>query len=140
MTASQTRAREIAEEAHRGQIKKTGGLVIDHVSRVAARVADDEARTVAWLHDVVEKAPAWTLDRLREEGFPCTILAAVDALTKRPGEEHGDLIRRAAGNPLARQVKCADLEDNLAEALRAGRDGSKYRHGLEILACQRRPE
>lgn len=133
MTGDVDAARKIAEQAHEGQIKKTGGRVIDHVARVAASVDGCEETMVAWLHDVVEKAPNWTLDRLRQEGFSEAVVAAVEALTKRPGEPHAELVRRAANNLLACSVKRADLKDNLAEAKRTGRDGSKYKQGLLIL-------
>ncbi|MCF6370282.1 metal-dependent phosphohydrolase [Rhizobium halophilum] len=129
------KAQNIATQAHQGQLKKTGGLVLEHVARVAASVSGREKKTVAWLHDVVEKAPEWTLARLRKEGFPEAILLAVDALTKKPGESHEDLVRRAAENDLARSVKRADLTDNLVEAERTGHDPEKYRAGLRILDC-----
>ena len=133
MTAGVDRARQIAERSLQGQTKKTGGLVIEHVSRVAGSVSGETETTVAWLHDVLERAPDWSLARLRQEGFAEEVIEAVDALTKRPGEDHADLVRRGARNALARTIKRADLADNLTEAERTGRDGSKYRIGLEIL-------
>ncbi len=41
-----------------------------------------------------EKAPGWTLERLAKEGFREDILAAVDAMTKRVGEDYFDFVRR----------------------------------------------
>ncbi|MGO8514004.1 metal-dependent phosphohydrolase, partial [Rhizobium ruizarguesonis] len=76
-------------------------------------VSGDETRTVAYLHDVVEKGSGWTLARLREEGFPPAIISAVNALTRRPAEPDDDFVRRAASNPLSLPVKRADLDDNL---------------------------
>lgn len=133
MTDKLDRARQIAQQAHEGQTKKSGGLVIDHVARVASNVHGREEAIVAWLHDVLERAPDWTLERLRQEGFSDQIVRAVDALTKRPGEDHGALVHRASTDGLAHSVKLADLADNLAEAERSGRDGSKYKAGLLIL-------
>lgn len=133
MTAGVERARQIAEQSLQGQTKKTGGLVIDHVSRVAGFVSGDAEKTVAWLHDVLERSPDWSLARLRQAGFAEDVIAAVNALTKRPGEDHADLVRRGAQDALARTVKRADLTDNLREAERAGLDGNKYRKGLELL-------
>ncbi len=134
MTASVERARTIAEEAHAGQIKrKTGEPVLRHVARVATSVSTEDEKTVAWLHDVVECAPDWSLDRLRSDGFADNIIAAVDALTKREGESHPALVRRAAGNALARSIKEADLRDNLAAARKAGADTAKYEEGLRLL-------
>ena len=35
------------------------------------------------------------------------------AFTRREGESYEDFIQRSESNPLARQVKIADLEDNM---------------------------
>ncbi|MGO8484841.1 hypothetical protein AB9F39_37245, partial [Rhizobium leguminosarum] len=57
----------------------------------------------------VEKGNGWTLDRLREEGFPPAIISAVNALKRRLDEPDDDFVRRAASNQLALPVKRADL-------------------------------
>ncbi|OWV72934.1 metal-dependent phosphohydrolase [Rhizobium sp. R339] len=126
-------AMQIAMEAHKGQADKTGKPYFEHCQRVAFLVSGDEAKTVAYLHDVVEKGSGWTLDRLKEEGFPPAIISAVDALTQRPDEPDDDFVRRAASNPLALPVKRADLEDNLQQAEQAGKKTEKYQRGLDIL-------
>ena len=100
---------QIALEAHEAQADKTGRPYFEHCQRVALLVSGDEARIVAYLHDVVEKGRNWTLDRLREEGFPPAIISAVDAMTRRAGEPDDAFVRRAASNPLALPVKKADL-------------------------------
>lgn len=102
----------IAVEAHRGQKDRAGAPYVLHPLRLMSRMWTDAARIVAVLHDVVEDSD-WTLDRLRAAGFPEEMVSAVDALTKREGEDYEGLIRRAAGNALAREVKLADLEDNM---------------------------
>ncbi|RFB88495.1 metal-dependent phosphohydrolase [Rhizobium leguminosarum bv. trifolii] len=124
---------QIALDAHEGQTDKTDRPFFEHCQRVALLVSGDETRTVAYLHDVVEKASGWTLDRLREEGFPPAIVAAVDALTRRPDETEDDFVRRAASNPLALPVKQADLEDNLRQAEQAGKKTEKYQRSLDLL-------
>ncbi|MBX4976884.1 HD domain-containing protein [Rhizobium lentis] len=126
-------AMQIAIEAHKGQVDKTGQPFFEHCQRVALLVSGDEARTVAYLHDVAEKGSGWTLDRLREEGFPPAIISAVDALTRRPDEPEDEFVRRAAANPLALPVKQADLEDNLRQAEQAGKNTEKYQRGLDLL-------
>ena len=123
----------IATQAHQGQSSKTGGPFIDHVRRVAENVAGEDEKQVAWLHDVVEKGPGWTFERLREEGFSDAIVDAVDAMSKRDGEEYFAFVRRSIENPLARPVKRADLTDNLAQMRQMGGDGSKFAEGLRIL-------
>ena len=66
----------------------------------------------AVLHDVVEDTPV-TIDHLRGEGFSEEILHAIECLTHRDGETYDDFILRAQTSPIARQVKIADLEDNM---------------------------
>ncbi|EJC83508.1 hypothetical protein Rleg4DRAFT_6746 [Rhizobium leguminosarum bv. trifolii WSM2297] len=124
---------QIALDAHEGQADQTDRPYFEHCQRVALLVSGDETRTVAYLHDVAEKGNGWTLDRLREEGFPPAIISAVDALTRRTDEADDDFVRRAASNPLALPVKQADLEDNLRQAEQAGKNTEKYQRGLDLL-------
>jgi (p)ppGpp synthase/HD superfamily hydrolase len=77
-----------------------------------ARVDGAHARMAAVLHDLVEDTE-WTLERLREEGFPEDVVTAVDHLTRRDDETYMEFCARAATHPLARSVKLADLADNL---------------------------
>jgi (p)ppGpp synthase/HD superfamily hydrolase len=102
----------IAVTAHEGQKDRYGAPYIFHPLRVMARVQTAREKTVAILHDVVEDTD-WTFEKLRREGFPEEIISALDCLTKREKEPYEDLVRRSAGNPLARPVKIADLEDNM---------------------------
>lgn len=106
------RAIAIAATAHAGQINKDGTAYILHPLRVMMRVDGVPAKMAGILHDVVEDTE-WTIERLREEGFPEDVLAAVEALTHREGEEYFAYVARAGANALARAVKLADLEDNM---------------------------
>ena len=106
------KAISIAVEAHRGQQDKTGAPYILHPLSVMGRVEGETEKIVAVLHDVVEDT-AWTLVKLKGEGFPDEILTALDCVTKREGESYEDFVKRAASNPVARRVKLADLEDNM---------------------------
>lgn len=127
------KAAEIAAAAHLGQFSKTGTPFLDHVRRVAESVTGDEEVLVAWLHDVVEKGPGWTFQRLRDEGFSERVIEAVDAMSKREGEDYFEFVRRSIANPLARPVKRADLADNLLQMRQIGGDGAKFAEGLRIL-------
>ena len=109
--ATLERAIEIAAKAHAGQVDKAGQPYVLHPLRMMLAVATPEARMAAVLHDVVEDT-AVTLDDLRAEGFPASVLEAVEALTKREGEDYEAFIRRVSPNPIAREVKLADLRDN----------------------------
>ena len=106
------KAISIAVEAHRGQKDKSGAPYILHPLSVMSRVAGETEKIVAVLHDVVEDTP-WTMEALRREGFPDEVLTALDCVTKREGEAYDDFVKRSGSNPVARQVKLADLEDNM---------------------------
>ena len=107
------------------------------------RLTDPDARVVALLHDVVEDTGV-TLDDLAALGFPAAVLAGVDAVTRRKDakeeeEDYFDFVRRAAADPLGRQVKRADLLDNLDES-RIPNPGpedyarfAKYRRALALM-------
>lgn len=105
------RAIAIATQAHAGQVDKAGEPYIEHPLRVMRAMTTEPERIVAVLHDVVEDTTV-TLEQLRDEGFSEDVLAAVDALTKRPGESRMQAAARAKLNPIARRVKLADNADN----------------------------
>jgi (p)ppGpp synthase/HD superfamily hydrolase len=105
------RAIALAAASHAGQVDKAGAPYILHPLRVMLRQTGTDERIAAVLHDTVEDC-GWTPERLRQEGFSAAVVAAVEALTKRPGEEYESAIRRAAADPIARAVKLADLADN----------------------------
>jgi len=121
------RAVFIAVQAHAGAKDKAGEAYILHPLRMMLKMRTETERIVAVLHDVVEDSD-WTLEGLREEGFAEEVLTAVDHLTKRPGEEYEDFVRRAVRDPLALCVKIADLEDNLDQTrLKEPTDQDKVR-------------
>jgi (p)ppGpp synthase/HD superfamily hydrolase len=67
----------------------------------------------AVLHDVIEDTEVG-LGRLWEADLPDDVVAAVVALTHRPDESYEQYIEKVARDGLAREVKLADLADNLA--------------------------
>ena len=106
------RALEIATRAHEGQTDKAGHVYIHHPVRVAERCQDPRAKVVALLHDTIEDTYV-TPDYLRDQGFPEEIIEGVLSVTKHQGEAYDEFVRRASQNPLGRDVKKADLEDNM---------------------------
>jgi (p)ppGpp synthase/HD superfamily hydrolase len=102
----------IAAQAHKGQKDKAGAPYLLHPLRMMLRMDSEVAMMAAVLHDVVEDT-GWTLEQLREEGFSDEVLEAVDCLTHRDGESYQEFVGRVQTNPIARQVKIADLEDNM---------------------------
>jgi GTP diphosphokinase / guanosine-3',5'-bis(diphosphate) 3'-diphosphatase len=106
------RAIAIAAAAHAGQLDKAGVPYILHPLRVMLAVQSDDERIAAVLHDVVEDTGV-TLAELQAQGFSPPVLAAIEALTKRPGETRLQAAARAAGDRIARRVKLADNAENM---------------------------
>jgi GTP diphosphokinase / guanosine-3',5'-bis(diphosphate) 3'-diphosphatase len=66
----------------------------------------------AALRDVVEDTSV-TFQELAAEGFPDEVIAAVRALTKTKGEARLVAAKRTAEHFIARNVKLADVLDNM---------------------------
>lgn len=106
------KALAIATKAHEGQTDKSGVPYILHPIRVSNRCKTDEERIVAILHDTIEDTDV-TPDYLLSEGFPKNIVEAVLSVTRNEGESYEDFVIRSKQNPIGRQVKIHDLEDNM---------------------------
>ena len=125
-------AKSIATIAHLGQTRWDKSIpYITHPEAIAATFDNPKLKIVAWLHDVVEDTPT-TLEQLGEM-MPGYIVDAVDAITKRKGEERYDeYISRVADNPLATLVKIADIQHNLTN-LHKGSMKDKYYLAIRYL-------
>ena len=128
-TATLEDAIAIAAKAHKGQIDKAGAPYILHPLRMMMRLKSEAEMMTAILHDVVEDS-SWTIELLREKGFSEEVLKAVECVTNRESESYEQFIERAKQNPIARQVKIADLEDNM-NILRIGEIKPKDLERLE---------
>lgn len=111
------RAIALAVETHSGQVDKAGEPYILHPLRVMFSLSSGDERIVGVLHDVVEDSEV-SFEDLKKTGFSPAVVDALEAVTKRPDEEGSDegyqaFVERASANPIARQVKMADLLDNL---------------------------
>ena len=118
---------KIAVEAHTGQVDKGGNPYILHPLRVMLSLDTEEERIVCVLHDVVEDCEGWSWERLKEEGCSEKIIEALQSVSKSKEEqaEHRSLqedkklehylefIKRARANKIGRNVKAADIKDNL---------------------------
>ena len=135
----------LAIQAHRGQVEKAGQPYCLHVLRVMFRLDTELERMAGVLHDLVEDTP-YTLQDLRDLGYPEAVVEAVDCLTWREGESYGQFLGRVKGNRIARRVKIADLEDNMdLRRLRALGEKdvarmNKYRSSWEELKALERGE
>ena len=121
------KAIEIAVEAHTGQLDKGGNPYILHPLRVMLSLDSEDERIVGVLHDVVEDCEGWTWERLKEQGCSDEIIEALQSVSKTPKEEaeyrslpedeklghYLKFIQRAKANKIGRNVKAADIRDNL---------------------------
>lgn len=129
---------KIAVDAHAGQLDRAGKPYILHPLRVMLAATTQDERIVGVLHDVVEDS-SWTLDDLRLEGLTVVQVSALDAVTRREGEDYTAFIARAAIDPLGRAVKILDLMDNssrsrIAEPSTKDQERfEKYQRALERL-------
>src|SRR3954447_18693630 len=109
-------ARSIAHYSNGNGRNRFDEPLIEHVERVAAAVPP-EARSVAYLHDVLEHSST-SVEDLFAEGLDEQELEALTLLTRRDPmtfEEHALQIAWARGSAgdVARSVKLADLDDHL---------------------------
>ncbi len=133
----------LAAHWHRGQnypsVQREPFIL--HPLRVMLQVNSDVARIIAVLHDVLEDTDC-TEDDLRRAGYSERVIEALDHLTRRDGEAYAAYIERIDEDALARQVKLADLADNLANnrrlaAVSASRDIrariTRYERAIAVL-------
>jgi guanosine-3',5'-bis(diphosphate) 3'-pyrophosphohydrolase len=131
------KAMQVALNAHNSQTDKAGEPYIKHPIRVMQSVESEEEKVVALLHDVVEDSTVSFEDL--ERRFSDEIVDAVRGVTKKDDESYSDFIERAKENEISREVKKADIRDNL-DASRLGeldeedmKRMEKYRRSLEVL-------
>jgi len=102
----------IAHQAHAGQVDKAGHPYIEHPLAVMAQVDTLAAKIVAVLHDAVEDSDL-TIEQLVSQGFPAALTDSIVAITKIEGESYEEYLERVMSDPLALQVKVADMTHNL---------------------------
>jgi len=105
-------ATKLAEDAHKEALDKGGNPYIGHPLRVMSSMNTTDEKIVAVLHDAIEDSPL-TLEDLSLLGFSSSILKALDAITKRDGENYEVYLGRVVVNPIALKVKIADITDNM---------------------------
>ena len=121
----------------------------NHVLQVSSQVSwlGHEFEMVALLHDSIENTPKKSIRKklkqliLRNFGeMGAKIFDAVIAITKRPHQDYFvDYLPQVASNPIAMQVKIADMKHNLKRSQGGEpspqRDGrrAKYMNGLKLL-------
>lgn len=132
-------AMTIATKAHDGQFRWDNETpYISHPAAIAKELERQEFAdaviATAWLHDVVEDTDI-TFHNLDEAGVHPEIIAAVDAITKRDGEDYLMYLLRCRKNAVARIVKIEDIKNNMSDLDRKKKKSmyEKYSLALYIL-------
>ena len=105
-------ALELAVEKHKNQTDKAGNPYILHPLHVMENVNNKEGKIVAILHDIIEDTDI-TENYLLKIGLSKRIVDAVVALTRSEDMDYQEYIKNLSSNPLANEVKLADLEHNM---------------------------
>jgi (p)ppGpp synthase/HD superfamily hydrolase len=135
---------EMANEVHWHQVDKAGQPYIWHPLRVSLQFTTPTFQIVALLHDVIEDAPtprdSAGVQAQIYSRFGVEVGDAVKAITHRKNEYLPDYWARAKANPIAHQVKIADVEDNLYRLSQIPDQATqdrlyvKYTRAMEVLA------
>jgi len=126
------RAIEIAARAYNGKVDKGGQIYLMHLIRVMNAVHSPIEKVVAISHDYIEDGMGSKDSLFRELGIEGKLFTfdydkdhisnALSLLTRNKDEKYFDYINRIAkgslygrGATIAKNVKIADLKDNLDE-------------------------
>jgi hypothetical protein len=137
VSSLEAKAVRLATRVHAGHVDKAGQPYIGHAERVAARLGSEAAKVVGWLHDVIEDGGLGMGDLLAA-GIPSHVATAVVAISRQPEESAQAYYRRVRANPLALEVKAADIADNTDPARLAALDAETRERLVEKYATARR--
>ena len=110
-TEKTKKAMKLCFEAHKDQVDKSGMPYVFHPFHVAEQMKDEATTIVALLHDVVEDTK-YTLDDIAAMGFGKDVVDALALMTHDKKIPYLDYVTKIKDNPIARQVKLADLAHN----------------------------
>lgn len=105
------KAINIMYKAHAAQVDKSGVPYVFHPWHVAEQMTNEESCAAALLHDVIEDTDV-TADDLRAAGISESVVQAVLMLTHDDDEPYLEYVARIKTDPIAREVKLADLAHN----------------------------
>ena len=110
-TALTKKALHLCFDAHKEQVDKTGMPYVFHPFHLAEQMTDEASTVCALLHDVVEDTD-YTLEDLAEMGYPQEVIDVLRLLTHDSEVPYFDYVKAISVNPVAKQVKLADLAHN----------------------------
>jgi len=110
-TEKTKKALKLCFEAHKAQLDKSGMPYVFHPFHLAEQMKDETTTVVALLHDVIEDTD-YTFNDLIAMGFDGAIIDAIELMTHEEGVPYMDYVEKIKSNPIAREVKLADLIHN----------------------------
>lgn len=110
-TEKTKKALKLCFEAHKAQLDKSGMPYVFHPFHLAEQMKDETTTVVALLHDVIEDTD-YTFNDLIAMGFDGAIIDAIELMTHEEGVPYMDYVEKIKSNPIAREVKLADLRHN----------------------------
>lgn len=105
------KALRLCFEAHKEQTDKTGLPYVFHPFHLAEQMTDEISTVCALLHDVVEDTD-YSLEDLLKMGYPSEVIDVLRLLTHDPEVPYFEYVKAISVNPIAKQVKLADLAHN----------------------------
>ena len=111
-SANVKKAMVICCRAHQNQTDKGGMPYVFHPFHLAEQISSEEPVCAALLHDVCEDT-GWTVEDLRREGISSKVLEALVLLCRQPDVPYLQYAAGLSSNPIAREVKIADLKHNM---------------------------
>ena len=129
-----------ASFAHFEQYDKIGKPYILHPIAVMILVKSTEAKVVAILHDTMEDCNI-SENELRQKHIPAHLIEAIVAISRKEKESYDEYLDRVKANPLALEVKLADIAHNSSEErltklaeVESNRLRKKYKKALKYLS------
>ena len=110
-TQKTKKALKLCFDAHKDQIDKSGMPYVFHPFHLAEQMKTEETTIVALLHDLVEDTE-YTIEDLADIGFDKAVTDAIALMTHADNVDYMDYVRMIKENPIAKEVKLADLNHN----------------------------
>ena len=132
------KAMNLCFDAHKEQMDKGGIPYVFHPIHLAEQMSDELSTVCALLHDVIEDTN-YTLSDISDMGFPISVTEVLALLTYDQSIPYFDYVKKLATNPIAKQIKLADLKHNSdISRLDAINDNTvqriyKYKQAIKIL-------
>ena len=105
------KALKLCFEAHKNQVDKTDMPYVFHPFHLAEQMTNEISTICALLHDVIEDTE-YTFNDLRNMGFPEEAIDVLTLLTHEDNVPYMEYVEKISTNPVAKQVKLADLRHN----------------------------